>query len=313
VSAVHPPESGRFAGINTTAELAASGITDAKIRVLVRRGVLTPVCRGAYARADLAARAKANGPRAERMLSIATAVALSGHQAVASHHDAAIVHGLAMLDRQPPAVIAVSRPSESPGSRTGRPGVRIHQLGLPARHVTVRYGIPVTTVARTVIDLARTLPFRSGVVAADSALRGDHTSKAELEAVIINCDRWPGIERARQVASFSDPLAESPFESIARVAFRARGLPPPMLQVWIMGAEGAIGRVDFLWDAYRTIAEADGAAKYADPDRARQQLRRDAELRRAGFEVVHFTWRDLVVAPDQVIQWIRAAFAHSAR
>ena len=86
-----------------------------------------------------------------------------------------------------------------------------------------------------------------------------------------------------------------------------------MLQVWIMGNVGAIGRVDFLWDEYRTIAEADGAIKYADPDRARQQLRRDAELRRAGYEVVHFTWRDLAAAPDQVIQWIRAAFGRSAR
>jgi hypothetical protein len=274
--------------------------------------VLTPVCRGAYARTDLAARAKANGPRAERMLSIATAVALSGHQAVASHHDAAIVHGLALLDG-PPGVTAVSRPSESPGSRTSRPGVRIHQLALPARHVTVRYGIPVTTVARTVIDLARTLPFRSGVVVADSARHSDQTSKAELEAVISNCDRWPGIERARQVVRFSDPLAESPFESIARVAFRDGGLPPPMLQVWVMGAHGTIGRVDFLWDEHSTIAEADGAIKYADPDRARQQLRRDAELRRAGYEVVHFTWRDLTATPDQVVQWIKAAFGRSAQ
>ncbi|HEX9552000.1 MAG TPA: type IV toxin-antitoxin system AbiEi family antitoxin domain-containing protein, partial [Streptosporangiaceae bacterium] len=56
VSRSQLPESGRFAGITTTAELAAAGITDAKIRTLVRRGVLTPVCRGAWARADLAGR-----------------------------------------------------------------------------------------------------------------------------------------------------------------------------------------------------------------------------------------------------------------
>jgi len=86
-----------------------------------------------------------------------------------------------------------------------------------------------------------------------------------------------------------------------------------MLQVWIMGNIGAIGRVDFLWDQYRTIAEADGAIKYADPDRARQQLRRDAELRRAGYEVVHITWRDLAATPDQVVQWIKAAFARSSQ
>jgi hypothetical protein len=49
-----------------------------------------------------------------------------------------------------------------------------------------------------------------------------------------------------------------------------------------------VGRVDFLWEG--TIGEADGALKYADPQRAIAQLRRDARLRTAGFEVVHFTW-----------------------
>jgi len=49
------------------------------------------------------------------------------------------------------------------------------------------------------------------------------------------------------------------------------------------------------------------ALKYADPDRARQQLRRDAGLRDAGFEVVHISWAELTVAPDQVIRAIKAA------
>jgi Protein of unknown function (DUF559) len=218
-----------------------------------------------------------------------------------------------LLDAPPAGVFAVSRPPEAPGSRTGRPGVRMHKLPLPARHVTIRNGIPVTTVARTVIDLARTVPFRAGVVVADSALHASQTSKADLERVIWDCFRWPGIQKARSVVAFGDPLSESPFESIARVAFSDGGLPPPMLQVWIMGNVGAIGRVDFLWDEHRTIAEADGAIKYADPNRARQQLRRDAELRRAGYEVVHFTWRDLAATPDQVVQSIRAAFGRMAR
>jgi len=189
----------------------------------------------------------------------------------------------------------------------------MHKVTLPEAHIRYRDGIPVTSVARTVVDLARTLPFRSGVVVADSALHGYQVGKGELEAVLRDCARWPGLVKARRVVAFSDWLAESPFESIARVAFADGGLPPPMLQVWIMGSRDPIGRVDFLWDKHATIAEADGAMKYADPDRARQQLKRDSELRRAGYEVVHFTWRDLVTIPDQVIGWIRAAFARSAR
>jgi Protein of unknown function (DUF559) len=173
--------------------------------------------------------------------------------------------------------------------------------------------IPVTSVERTVIDLARTLPFRSGVVVADSALHGFQTGKPHLLNMIRDCSRWPGIEKARRVVEFSDLLAESPFESIARVAFRDGGLPPPMLQVYITAGVRVIARVDFLWNEHATIAEADGAMKYADPERARQQLRRDADLRRAAYEVVHFTWHELVSAPEQVIQSVRAAFGRAAR
>ena len=121
----------------------------------------------------------------------------------------------------------------------------------------------------------------------------------------------PGIDRARQVVDFSDARSESPFESISRVAFLDGGLPPPELQVWVGGEEGPVGRVDFLWREHRTIAEADGALKYADPDRARRQLRRDADLRAAGFEVVHFSWADLTLTPGQVIRTIRAAFGRA--
>ena len=179
--------------------------------------------------------------------------------------------------------------------------------------MVVRGGVPVTSVARTVVDLARTTPFRSGVVLADSALHAKKTSEAELLAVAAGCTRWPGIGRARQVIEFSDGRSESPFESIARVAFRDGGLPPPELQVWVGGEHrGAIGRADFLWREHRTIAEADGALKYADADRARRQLRRDADLREAGFEVVHFTWHELTTAPDQVIEAVRAAFRRAS-
>jgi hypothetical protein len=313
MSAPQLPSSDRFAGITTTAELSAAGLSPAKIRTLVRHGELTPVCREAYARAELAAAARSAGPRGERMLSTAAAIAVASKHVFASHYDAAIVHGLNLLDPPPADVITLSRPHWSPGSKTGRPGTVTHRVELPASHVRIRDGIPVTSVARTVVDLARTLPFRSGVVVADSAQHGFQTGKGELESVVRDCARWPGISKARQVVDFSDALAESAFESIARVAFRDAELPRPMLQVWIMTPDRPIGRVDFLWDEYATIAEADGALKYADPDRARQQLKRDAQLRRAGYEVVHFTWHDLVATPDQVVQWIRAAFARSER
>ena len=209
MSALQLPSSDRFAGITTTAELSAAGLSPAMIRTLVRHGELTPVCREAYAHAELAARAKAARPRGERMLSAAAAIAVASKHVFASHYDAAIVHGLALLAPPPADIITLSRPHWSPGSRTGRPGTVMHRVALPASHVRIRDGIPVTSVARTVVDLARTLSFSSGVVVADSALHGFQTGKGELESVVRDCVRWPGISKARQVVDFSDALAES--------------------------------------------------------------------------------------------------------
>jgi hypothetical protein len=301
------PISPRLAGISTTAELVGSGVTPDRIRQLVGAGQLKRLGRGVYARADLAS-SVASDRDGDRLLRLAAVLAIVGPRAVASHQDAAILHGLALLDRPKADEFTVTCPRGVTGHRTGRAGLRVHMAWLPDGHLVVRNKVPATSVARTVIDLARTTPFRSGVAAADCALHGGTTSKAELRSVIATCARWPGIDRARRVVDFSDSRSESPFESISRVAFRDAGLPAPELQVWVGGPDRVVGRVDFLWREHRTIAEADGALKYADPERARSQLRRDAALREAGFEVVHFGWHELAFAPDQVVRSIRAAF-----
>jgi very-short-patch-repair endonuclease len=64
-----------------------------------------------------------------------------------------------------------------------------------------------------------------------------------------------------------------------------------------------------LWRRYNTIGEADGALKYQTPARARAQLERDARLRAAGYEVVHFTWPQITRAPAQVVGAIQVAFS----
>jgi very-short-patch-repair endonuclease len=311
VSAKHLPDLGRLAGLVTSAELAAGGITESGTRNLVRRRILVPVCRGIYARAELAGLLTQDA-RGEHLLRVAAAVAVAGPRSAVSHQDAAIIHGIDMLAHPPAGVVAVTRPPSIAGTRTARPGIAMHIASLPPGQVTSRDGIRVTSVARTVVDLARNTSFRSGVVVADSALHANRTSKAELQSVIQACARWPGIQRAREVVEFADARSESVFESISRVVFREQRLPPPELQVWV-GEDGlVVGRVDFLWPVYRTVAEADGAVKYSNPDRARLQLQRDAGLRAAGFEVVHFTWKELHLAAGQVAQEIRAAFRRGA-
>ncbi|HEY2641590.1 MAG TPA: DUF559 domain-containing protein [Streptosporangiaceae bacterium] len=294
----------RLAGIATTAEMAARGITRGQIRTAVLRGDLASMGNGVYAIASVLDELRGVEGSAQ-VLRATAALATVGAGAVASHQTAAVIHSLDLIGRQPP-VVAITRAPGS-GSRSGRMGIVVHAAALPAEQVTERVGVAVTTVARTVVDLARTLDVREGIVAADCALRTRQTSGHELCAVLETCRRWPGALRAAEVVEFADWRSESALESIARVVIRDCGLPRPELQVPIRC--GVVWySVDFLWPRYRTVAEVDGAAKYESKTLALYQLRRDAELREAGFEVVHFDWQEITTQPLLVAKSIRAAF-----
>jgi hypothetical protein len=267
----------------TTGELAAAGFSADRIRTLTRRGDLYQVGRGVYADGEQARDllAFADGPQ---LLRLAAAVAVTGQGTVVSHESAAYLYSIDLLSGHDAATLTCL-PQRG---RNARAGIRLHTATLPGDQVTAAGRLPATTPARTVVDLARTLSFRAGVVTADSALHRNLVTKAELGQVLTECRRWSGARQAAAVIDFADGRAESPLESIARVAFSDCGLPPPDLQVWL----------DFYWQQYRTIAEVDGALKYADPQRARAQLRRDSLFRDEGYEVVHFTWRQITETPE---------------
>lgn len=299
----------RLAGIIRTAQLAAAGKSPAQIRAMAERGELVSIGRGYYATADLADLIP-RLPEGRLLLASAAAAAALGPRAAVSHQTAAELHGLSLLGPAP-AMLSVTRPPGA-GSRSARRGVRLHCAALPDEHVGGRLGVPVTTVPRTVIDLARVLDFRAGVVVADSALQLKLTSKKELRAVVAACKQWRGVRRAAEVAEFADGRAESPLESLARVVFADCGLPAPELQIEIKDSE-FIGRVDFLWREFRTIAEVDGAEKYSDRNRAMRQLRRDKRLREAGYEVVHFDWTEINGDPGYLVASVRSAFEQGNR
>jgi very-short-patch-repair endonuclease len=276
---------------------------------LVRRGDLIALAHGVYATADFADRLLMVPNRA-CILRAGSALATAGPGSVASHHTAALLHGLDLLGR-PPSAVAITRPP-GVGSKSGKRGVHVYTARLPSSHVGGRFTIPVTTVSRTVVDLARNGDFRAGVVAADSALHQRLASKKDLLRVLADCERSRGKRMAEQVVAFADKLAESPLESIARVAMRDCGLPQPELQV-VVQCKNASYRTDFLWRRFWTVAEVDGAVKYDDRSQAMRQLRRDADLREAGYEVVHFSWQEITSTPLHVAGVIRAAFERGKR
>jgi predicted transcriptional regulator of viral defense system len=294
--------------IGTTARWRAAGLSARQLYSLINSAELVKIRYGVYATSSVMARAETD-PGLRHALDVVAVRDTRGGKGVASHHSAAQLRGLNLLNAPSPGTVTLTVPPGTRVSDYARTGVICHAAEVPDEHVTTLYGIPATTAARTVIDIARTAAFMEGVVVADSALYERHASKTELRRVLLRCDRWPGISRARQVVEFADGLAESAFESCARVVFHEQGLPSPELQVHISGRDRTvIARVDFFWRRHGVIAEADGLLKYASGDRAIAELKRDRLLREAGYEVIHFTWQELFGDPVRVARRIREAF-----
>lgn len=111
------------------------------------------------------------------------------------------------------------------------------------------------------------------------------------------------------MTQFASWMPESVLESCARVVFLDHGLPEPRLQAPLLGRDGSfVGRVDFCWPEFGTVAEADGMAKYTTSDDLKRKYHRDTRLQDSGWEVVHFSWKELFSDPAGVVARIRAGF-----
>ena len=297
--------------VMTVQQWEAQGVSLRSIRSLTRSGDLVRLRRGVYATRGALQWAGADQVR-RHVLHLLAARVTVGRDAVASYHSAAVLHRIDLL--RSPSVERVTltvRPSRR-WERTKASNLVFHAVDLPKEQVVTLYGLPLTTAARTVADLARALPFTDAVVA-DCALREEKATKAGIGRVLDGCARWPGVQRARRVLEFADERAESPLESAARVVFDQFGLDPPELQATVETPR-AVFRVDFLWRGPGQrdpglVAEADGQLKYNDRRDMVRQLGRDQLLRDAGFKVVHFTWAELFGGPEDVVARIHRAAA----
>ena len=283
------------------------GISKQRLRVLARSGDLVPLRRGVYATKSAVQWAGTDRVR-RHLLHVMAVRSVVGRHAVASYHSAAVLHRVDLLKSPPEDAVTFTLPPDRPWNRARPANAVFHSAELPKEHRATIYGLPVTTAARTVADLARTLPFTDAVVAADSALREEKVTKADLSKVLEGCVRWPGVRQARRVTEFADERAESPLESAARVVFDQFGLDPPDLQATIFVERGAL-RVDFLWREQKLVVEADGLVKYAGRANLIKEFERDRLLRDAGYKVAHLTWGELFAEPEAVIERVRRAAA----
>ncbi|GAA3610909.1 hypothetical protein [Microlunatus ginsengisoli] len=115
--------------------------------------------------------------------------------------------------------------------------MQVHGATLTPADVVVVDGVAATSVARTVLDLARTVPFEQAVAAGDRALASG-LDRLALDGCLDRMIGWPGSRQAQRVADFLDPLSESAGESVSRVRCWEEGLPAPQLQYVIRDAHG---------------------------------------------------------------------------
>jgi hypothetical protein len=281
---------------------ARLGVSRREVGRLLIDGALVRVDRRLIVGACLVEEARRDRTLAHRLRLDALLAAYPS--AVASGHSAAVVRHLPTFEL-PDFAVATRASGAWRGGETGR----LRVAPLPAHHVTVVRGVAVMSVARTVVDIARSSSRRSAVVTGDAALRRG-LCRSDLLGVLEECAVWSDVGKARQAIGFMNPLAESALESLSRVVIDESGVPAPELQVEITAA-GVRYRVDFLWREARLIGEADGRGKYsADETRTPEQvaweekLREDA-LRDAGYRFVRWTYGQLLNDTEAVMTRIR--------
>lgn len=230
----------------------------------------------------------------------AAAAALVRPRMTVSHESAAAMYGLPLLFRP-------SRPRlTTTGYGGGERDILVHSARVLDDERTQWFGVTLTVVARTVIDIARNAGMRAGLVAADASLFEQLVTVDELGGAVERAARWPGVRRARRVVELTSPLAESPLESLTRLLIADAGLPTPHLQVWVRTARRRY-RVDGLWPDRGVVLEADGLLKYAAPSDLRAEKLRQEDLERAGYRVVRVTWEDVWSDPATTVDRIAAA------
>jgi Protein of unknown function (DUF559)/Transcriptional regulator, AbiEi antitoxin len=279
-------------GVVARRQLLALGLGRGAIDARVRIGRLQVVHRGVYA--------TGHGPLNLRAKWLA-AVLGCGDDAALSHRNAACLWGLVRPPRGP---IEVTDPR---GSR-GPANIRLYRSKLAADERTVEARVPVTSVPRTLLDLAEVLDEDGLRRAFEEADRLKLLRMPDLERVCSRVGRRKGVPALRRlIATATAPIiARSPLEDRFAEFCREHlpDLPAPLTNVSILDHE-----VDAYWPSHRLVVELDGFSTHAHRAAFERDRARDAKMHAAAYRVLRYTHRRLEAEPTTVTSELHAILA----
>ena len=283
------------------AQLLAAGVSPGQVRERAAAGELTRIMRGVY-------RVTGSPPTFEQ----ATMAACLATGGVASHRCAAALWALRGCETGLVEISVVGR------RRPELPGVVAHTTGqLEAVDVTKRGSIPVTTPARTLLDLGAVAPVDVVEAAIEDALHRQLVSYSWLDRSLERTGEsgrdGAGVLRSVLATRASGQApTESPLEDALVRLLRRAGLPNPVRQHWITVPGRAPVRLDLAYPEERLAIEVQGMAWHI----GRADFQRDCEKRNllasAEWRLLEFTAEDIRGAPGQTVDAVAAALTAAA-
>ncbi|HEU4975900.1 MAG TPA: type IV toxin-antitoxin system AbiEi family antitoxin domain-containing protein [Baekduia sp.] len=280
-------------GVVTRQQLLALGLGAEAIKIRRRTGRLVPMYRGVYALGHRALR-----PQAWWL----AAVFACGPGAVLSHRSAARLWGLRPWSGRVEVTAARDR-DPAPG------GVAVHRSrAMAAWEVTREDGIPVTTVARTLLDLAGVVPVHHLRRAVQRANELELFHLLDVDRVLEAHPRRPG--RRALIALLADARrhglerTRSDPEAAMLQLCLDHDLPRPQVNRFAGGRE-----MDFRWPEQRLVVEVDGWTWHRTREAFAADRARDRQLLREGFRVARFPAMEVLDAPAMVAAELRALLA----
>ena len=281
-------------GVLSLDELFACGLSRTEVRNRARNGRLHPLHRGVYAVGHT------NLPLEGRFLA---AVKACGPRAVLSHHSAAALWGFMQWDERYPEVTVLGT------AQRAHRGLRIHRTTTLHRDDTARHcAIPVTSPARTLLDLAARLdhrPLRSATRRAQSLHR---VNVRQLVAILARHWRRPGSPKLACIVATGPAPTRSELEDAVLDLILRGGLAHPQVNE-ALRRSGRRVVPDFRWPEQRLVVEADGAAWHDNQLAREDDAERQALLEAHGERVLRVTWDQAIARPGQTLARIHAAGA----